>query len=90
MQSPFESRKYLKTQREAIEERLAKFEDRLYLEFGGKFIDDFHAMRTLPGYDANNKLQLLLSLKKRSWCNLLCFCKTISSRENKRRFRSGV
>ncbi len=60
----FDSKKYLKVQREAIEERLAKFEDRLYLEFGGKFIDDFHAMRTLPGYDANNKLQLLLSLKK--------------------------
>lgn len=64
MQLPFDSKKYLKAQKEAIEERLAKFEDRLYLEFGGKFIDDFHAVRTLPGYVANNKLNLLLSLKK--------------------------
>lgn len=43
---------------------MSRFSDRLYLEFGGKFIDDFHAARTLPGYDANNKLKLLLSLKR--------------------------
>lgn len=43
---------------------MAKFSGRLYLEFGGKLLDDFHASRTLPGYDPNAKLLLLKSLKK--------------------------
>ncbi|MCL5091166.1 MAG: DUF1846 domain-containing protein [Patescibacteria group bacterium] len=60
----FDTDKYLLVQRKAIEERLAKFSGRLYLEFGGKLIGDFHASRTLPGYDPNAKLHLLKSLKK--------------------------
>ena len=60
----FDTLKYLKVQKRAIEERLAKFSGRLYLEFGGKLLDDFHAVRTLPGYDPNSKLLLLKSLKK--------------------------
>ncbi|HPJ17273.1 MAG TPA: DUF1846 family protein [Candidatus Woesebacteria bacterium] len=64
MEKCFDTKKYLKIQKKAIEERLSKFSDRLYLEFGGKFIDDFHAVRTLPGYEANTKLKLLLSLKR--------------------------
>ncbi|HUV71704.1 MAG TPA: DUF1846 domain-containing protein [Clostridia bacterium] len=60
----FETKKYLLVQKKAIKERLAKFSDRLYLEFGGKLLDDFHAARTLPGYDPNTKLLLLKSLKK--------------------------
>ncbi len=65
MGQAFDSNKYLKAQREAIEDGLSRFDDRLYLEFGGKLIDDFHAVRTLPGYEANNKLKLLLSLKRK-------------------------
>lgn len=61
----FSTDKYLKAQKEAIEERLSKFSGRLYLEFGGKLLDDFHATRTLPGYDPNAKLTLLKSLKKK-------------------------
>ena len=60
----FDTKKYLKFQRKAIKERLDKFSGRLYLEFGGKLLDDFHATRTLPGYDPNAKLTLLKSLKK--------------------------
>ena len=60
----FDTDKYLKTQKKAIEERLSKFSGRLYLEFGGKLLDDFHATRTLPGYEPNAKLTLLKSLKK--------------------------
>jgi len=59
----FSTKKYLKEQKKAIEERVSKF-DRLYLEFGGKLLDDFHASRVLPGYDPNAKLDLLKSLKK--------------------------
>lgn len=60
----FDTNKYLKAQKKAIEERLSKFSGRLYLEFGGKLLEDFHATRTLPGYDPNAKLTLLKSLKK--------------------------
>jgi len=60
----FNTDKYLKAQKQAIEKRLSKFSGRLYLEFGGKLLDDFHATRTLPGYDPNAKLTLLKSLKK--------------------------
>jgi uncharacterized protein (UPF0371 family) len=60
----FSTEKYLQVQAAVIKERLLKFPGRLYLEFGGKLIDDFHAARTLPGYDPNAKVFLLLSLKK--------------------------
>jgi len=60
----FDTEKYLQTQKKAIEDRLSKFSGRLYLEFGGKLLWDFHASRTLPGYDPNAKLALLKSLKK--------------------------
>jgi len=64
MKLGFDTKKYLSVQKRAIEERLSKFSGRLYLEFGGKLLDDFHASRVLPGYDANAKLTLLKSLKK--------------------------
>jgi uncharacterized protein (UPF0371 family) len=60
----FDTQKYLEVQKKAIEERLSKFSGRLYLEFGGKLLEDFHASRTLPGYDPNTKLLLLKNLKK--------------------------
>lgn len=62
MKLGFDTDRYLKAQKAAIEERLSKFSGRLYLEFGGKLLDDFHAVRTLPGYRANTKLELLKSL----------------------------
>lgn len=64
MSQGFSTSKYLKLQKNAIEERLSKFSGRLYLEFGGKLLDDFHASRVLPGYEPNAKLTLLKSLKK--------------------------
>ncbi len=59
----FDSEKYLKLQSEKIKERIAKFGGKLYMEFGGKLFDDFHASRVLPGYNPNNKIKLLESLK---------------------------
>jgi len=64
MKNGFSTEKYLKIQKKAIEERLSKFSGRLYLEFGGKLLDDYHAVRTLPGYEANAKLRLLKSLNR--------------------------
>lgn len=59
----FDSDKYLREQSEAILERAAKFGDKLYLEFGGKLICDFHAARVLPGFDPDAKIKLLQRLK---------------------------
>ena len=55
--------KYLKEQTSAILERVKNFDNKLYLEFGGKLCYDYHAARVLPGYDPNVKLRLLQSLK---------------------------
>ena len=59
----FDNDKYLKMQSERIRERIASFGDKLYLEFGGKLYDDFHASRVLPGFKPDSKLQMLLQLK---------------------------
>ena len=45
----FDNQKYLKTQSEQIQKRIAQFGGKLYLEFGGKLFDDYHASRVLPG-----------------------------------------
>ncbi|MBQ9382704.1 MAG: DUF1846 domain-containing protein [Ruminiclostridium sp.] len=59
----FDNDKYLKMQSEHIRERIASFGDKLYLEFGGKLFDDYHASRVLPGFMPDSKLRMLLELK---------------------------
>ncbi|MBQ1244110.1 MAG: DUF1846 domain-containing protein [Clostridia bacterium] len=59
----FDNDKYVKLQSEKIRERISKFGGKLYLEFGGKLFDDFHASRVLPGFKPDSKLQMLLELK---------------------------
>lgn len=59
----FDNEKYLKMQSEHIRQRIGQFGDKLYLEFGGKLFDDFHASRVLPGFKPDSKLQMLLQLK---------------------------
>ena len=59
----FDNDKYLKMQSEHIRERIAQFGNKLYLEFGGKLFDDYHASRVLPGFKPDSKLQMLLQLK---------------------------
>ena len=59
----FDNDKYLKMQSEHIRQRIAQFGDKLYLEFGGKLFDDYHASRVLPGFKPDSKLQMLLQLK---------------------------
>ena len=60
---PFNNEKYLAIQKENILKRIDLFGGQLYLEFGGKLFDDYHASRVLPGFEPDSKLQLLLSLK---------------------------
>jgi len=59
----FDNEKYLKEQTAAILDRVKKFDNKLYLEFGGKLCFDYHAARVLPGYDPNVKIRLLQQLK---------------------------
>lgn len=59
----FDNDKYVKLQSEKIRERISNFGGKLYLEFGGKLFDDFHASRVLPGFKPDSKLQMLLELK---------------------------
>ena len=59
----FDNEKYLQEQSEAILERVNQFNGRLYLEFGGKILYDFHASRVLPGFDPNVKMRLLHKLR---------------------------
>lgn len=58
----FDNDKYLSMQSAHIRERIAQFGDKLYLEFGGKLFDDYHASRVLPGFAPDSKLQMLLHL----------------------------
>lgn len=62
-QIAFDSNKYLRLQRDHILERIQQFEGKLYMEFGGKMLEDFHAARVLPGYEPDNKIKLLQELK---------------------------
>ena len=62
MKNGFDNEKYLRIQSEHIKERIAKFGNKLYLEFGGKLFDDYHASRVLPGFQPDSKLKMLMQL----------------------------
>jgi len=62
----FDSEKYLMEQKTEIIERIKRFDNKLYLEFGGKLFYDYHAARVLPGYEPNAKIKLLSELKDRA------------------------
>ena len=59
----FDNEHYIQEQTAEIVERVKRFHNKLYLEFGGKITYDFHAARVLPGYDPNVKIRLLQKLK---------------------------
>ena len=59
----FDNRRYVETQSARIRERIARFGGKLYLEFGGKLFDDYHAARVLPGFAPDSKIRMLLELR---------------------------
>lgn len=63
MKIGFDNEKYVTMQSQHIKERIASFGNKLYLEFGGKLFDDYHASRVLPGFEPDSKLKMLLQLK---------------------------
>ena len=62
MKIGFDNEKYLSMQSEHIRERINQFDNKLYLEFGGKLFDDYHASRVLPGFAPDSKLRMLMQL----------------------------
>ena len=62
----FDNEKYLKLQSERIKERIENFGGKLYLEFGGKLFDDYHASRVLPGFLPASKITMLAQLKEQA------------------------
>ncbi len=63
MRQGFSNEKYIEMQSAHIRERISHFDNKLYLEFGGKLYDDYHASRVLPGFEPDSKLRMLLQLK---------------------------
>ena len=88
MKVGFDNEKYLKIQSERIKERIAKFGDKLYLEFGGKLFDDHHASRVLPGFMPDSKLQMLLQL--RDYAEIIMVISAIDIEKNKMRSDLGI
>ncbi len=84
----FDSQKYIRLQSERIRERIAQFGGKLYLEFGGKLFDDYHASRVLPGFAPDNKIQMLLELKDQAEIVIAINANDIE--KNKRRGDLGI
>ena len=66
MEKAFDNDKYVKIQAEQILSRIKQFDNKLYLEFGGKLFDDYHASRVLPGFKPDSKIQMLSRLKDKN------------------------
>jgi uncharacterized protein (UPF0371 family) len=77
----FDNEKYLAEQTAAILERVHSFQNKLYLEFGGKLLYDYHASRVLPGFDANVKIRLLQQLKDQTDVLLCIFAGDIERKK---------
>ena len=60
----FDNNKYVQMQSQKIKERISQFGDKLYVEFGGKLFDDYHASRVLPGFKPDSKVNMLMELKE--------------------------
>ena len=88
MKKGFDNAKYLQMQSQHIRERIAQFDNKLYLEFGGKLFDDYHASRVLPGFEPDNKIKMLLALKDQAEIVIAINANDIE--KNKRRSDLGI
>ena len=88
MKYGFDNEKYLKIQSEHIKQRIATFGDKLYLEFGGKLFDDYHASRVLPGFEPDSKLKMLLQLKDDA--EIIIVISAVDIEKNKMRADLGI
>ena len=63
MKYGFDNQKYVQIQSDRIKQRIATFGNKLYMEFGGKLFDDYHASRVLPGFEPDSKFKMLEQMK---------------------------
>ena len=84
----FDNARYIELQSAHIRERIEKFGGKLYLEFGGKLFDDFHASRVLPGFEPDSKIKMLLNLKDSA--EIIIAVSAISIEQNKIRGDLGI
>ena len=85
MKIGFDHKKYLDEQSKYILERVNNF-DKLYLEFGGKLFDDYHASRVLPGFAPDSKLKLLMQLSDQAEIVIVISAVDIEKNEDARKF----
>ena len=88
MKHGFDNEKYLKIHSEHIKERIAKFGNKLYLEFGGKLFDDYHASRVLPGFQPDSKLTMLMQLA--DYAEIVIVISAVDIEKNKVRGDLGI
>lgn len=88
MKIGFDNKKYVELQSKNIIERIKKFNNKLYLEFGGKLFDDLHASRVLPGFEADAKVQMLKKLKDS--CEIIFVISAKDIEKNKIRADYGI
>ena len=88
MKIGFDNDKYLRIQSEHIKERISNFGDKLYMEFGGKLFDDFHASRVLPGFEPDSKLKMLMQLRDEA--EIIIVVSAIDIEKNKVRNDLGI
>ncbi len=84
----FDNKKYLEMQSAKILERIEMFGDKLYLEFGGKLFDDYHASRVLPGFEPDSKIKMLSQLKDKA--EILIVINANDIEKNKQRSDLGI
>ncbi|MBE6665486.1 MAG: DUF1846 domain-containing protein [Ruminococcaceae bacterium] len=84
----FDNEKYISLQSQKILDRIASFGGKLYLEFGGKLFDDFHASRVLPGFHPDSKIKMLYELRNRAEIVIVISANDIE--KNKRRGDLGI
>ena len=84
----FDNDKYLAMQSDHIRERISQFDDKLYLEFGGKLFDDYHASRVLPGFEPDSKLRMLMQLSDQAEIIIAINASDIT--KNKIRYDLGI
>ena len=84
----FDNNKYLEMQSAKILERIKTFGDKLYLEFGGKLFDDYHASRVLPGFEPDSKIKMLSQLKDQA--EILIVINANDIEKNKKRSDLGI
>lgn len=84
----FDNKKYLEMQSAKILERISAFGDKLYLEFGGKLFDDYHAARVLPGFEPDSKIKMLSQLKDQA--EILIVINASDIEKNKQRSDLGI